>query len=96
MNACTNALNSIPSSHNLSARYFSAQRPVSGKRRAAQAFRFQARLVMTMYAQLLSRLSTGAVQSVHAVLELLQQVFLMATIVGREDDFMSGRCSNRW
>src|ERR687890_36327 len=57
--ATQNVLNSIRSSERFSARYFSAHRPVSGSTRALHAFRLHARLAITMYAQLLTKLSTG-------------------------------------
>ena len=52
-------LNSIRSSERFSARYFSAHRPRSGSTRALHAFRLHARDAITMYAQLLTRSSTG-------------------------------------
>src|SRR5438445_3294232 len=59
MKAFTNVLNSICRTHCFSARCLSCQRPGgSGSDKAHHAFRFQARAVMTMYAQLLTRLST--------------------------------------
>ena len=62
--AFTKVLNSIFSTHSLSARCWSCQRPgSSGSDKAHQAFRFQANAVITMYAQLLTRLSTGAVNA---------------------------------
>src|SRR3954447_17699396 len=57
--ATQNVVNSIRSSDRFSARYFAAQRPPSGSTRALQAFRLQARLAITMYAQLLTRSPTG-------------------------------------
>src|SRR5512135_649547 len=61
INATQNVVNSIRKSDRFSARYFSAQRPGSGSTKALQAFRLQARLAITMYAQLLTRSSTGIV-----------------------------------
>jgi hypothetical protein len=59
--ACTNVLNSRPSSQRSSSRCRSCQRPgASGNCNANHAFRFQANAVITMYAQLLSNVSTGA------------------------------------
>ena len=55
-----NVFNSMPNNQRFSARCFSDQRPVSGSINAAQALRFQAKLVITMYAQLLNSVSTGA------------------------------------
>ena len=43
---------------------------------------------MTMYAQLLTRSSTGVAQRVHAALELGDQVLLVAPAVGRQDDLI--------
>ena len=60
ISALMNVLNSMPNSQALSARCCSAQRPVSGNIKAAHAFMFQARLVIAMYAQLLTNVSTGA------------------------------------
>src|SRR6266436_1538685 len=57
--ATQNVLNSIRNSECFSARYFSAQRPCSGKTSALHAFRLQASDAITMYAQLLTKLSTG-------------------------------------
>src|SRR4051795_3672022 len=57
--ATQNVLNSIRNSDRFSARCFSAQRPSSGSSNAAHAFRLQARLAITMYAQLLTRSPTG-------------------------------------
>src|SRR3954447_26743971 len=57
--ATQNVLNSIRSRERFSARYFSAHRPPSGRTRALHAFRLQASDAITMYAQLLTRLSTG-------------------------------------
>src|SRR5437763_4931750 len=57
--ATQNVLNSIRNSERFSARYFSAHRPSSGSTRALHAFRLQARLAITMYAQLLTRSFTG-------------------------------------
>src|SRR3954464_3440135 len=57
--ATQNVRNSIRSSDRFSARYFSAHRPDSGSTRALHAFRLHARLAITIYAQLLTRSSTG-------------------------------------
>src|SRR5665811_1491417 len=57
--ATQNVRNSILNSDRFSARCFSDQRPCSGTSNAAHAFRLQARLAITMYAQLLIRVSTG-------------------------------------
>src|SRR5262249_33931 len=60
-NALRNALHSRPGTHASSGRRPSAQRPAgSGRASAHQAFRFHARAVITMYAQLLSSVSDGA------------------------------------
>src|ERR1700733_13681858 len=59
ISATQNVLNSILSSDRFSARCFSDQRPFSGTSNAAHAFRLHARLALTMYAQLLTRVSTG-------------------------------------
>src|SRR3954469_21961072 len=60
-NAFTKVLNSNPSTHPFSSRRCSAQRPAgSGNASAHHAFRFHARAVITMYAQLLSNVSEGA------------------------------------
>src|SRR5918998_3573578 len=59
INATQNVRNSIRSSDHFSARYFAAHRPRSGSTRALHAFRLHARLAITMYAQLLTRSSTG-------------------------------------
>src|SRR5664279_331304 len=61
ISATQNVRNSILSSERFSARCFSDQRPCSGNSNADQAFRLQARLAITRYAQLLTRLSTGIV-----------------------------------
>ena len=61
MTALRNVANSILSSVRFSALRFSFQRPVSGNNNAAHALRLQAKPAITMYAQLLWRLSTGAV-----------------------------------
>ncbi len=61
MNVFTKVLNSNFNTQRFSARCFSTQRPGrSGNSNAHHAFRSQASAVMTMYAQLLTRLSTGA------------------------------------
>src|SRR5512135_3935505 len=57
--ATQNVVNSIRSSDRFSIRYFSAHRPCSGSTKALHAFRLHARLAITMYAPLLTRLSTG-------------------------------------
>src|SRR4051812_34767264 len=57
--ATQNVPNSIRSSERFSDRYFSAHRPCSGSTRALHAFRLQARLAITMYAQLLVMSFTG-------------------------------------
>src|SRR5215218_8706273 len=57
--ATQNVLNSIRSSDRFSARYFFAHRPCSGSTRALHAFRLHARPAITLYAQSLTRLSTG-------------------------------------
>ena len=57
---------------------------------ANHAFKFHASAVITMYAQLLSRLSTGAVQRAHAAFELGVQVLLVATLVRLEHDWLWG------
>src|ERR1700677_1477110 len=61
MNVWTKVLNSRPNNQRFSVRYFSYQTPDAvGISNADHAFRSQANAVMTMYAQLLVRLSTGA------------------------------------
>src|SRR5205823_18449 len=57
--ATQNVPNSIRSNDPFSARCFLLHRPFSGSSNAAHAFRLHARLAITMYAQLLTRLSTG-------------------------------------
>src|SRR6478752_8471258 len=59
INATQNVLNSIRSSDRFSDRCLSAHRGCSGTSNALHAFRLQARLAITMYAQLLTRSSTG-------------------------------------
>src|SRR3954451_15031465 len=59
ISATQNVLNSIRNSDRFSARYFSAHRPPSGRTRALHAFRLHASDAITIYAQLLTRLSTG-------------------------------------
>src|SRR5512135_2006291 len=59
VNATQNVENSIRNSDRFSARCFSAHRGCSGTSNAAHAFRLHARPAITMYAQLLTRLSTG-------------------------------------
>ena len=61
--AARNVLNSIRNSVRFWIRCSRACRGVSGTSNAAHAFRLQARLAMTMYAQLLTRLSTGVVRA---------------------------------
>src|SRR5262249_12033858 len=59
--ALTNVLNSKPSTHRFSAWCFSCQHPgSSGSNNAHPAFRSQGNAVITMKAQLLARLFTGA------------------------------------
>src|SRR4051794_31088272 len=57
--ATQNVLNSIRSNDRFSSRYFFDHRPCSGSTRALHAFRLHASDAITMYAQLLTRLSTG-------------------------------------
>src|SRR5262249_27110959 len=59
--AARKVANSIPNSACFSARCSAACRGSSGTHSAAHAFRLQANEAITMYAQLLTRLSTGAV-----------------------------------
>src|SRR5512135_334987 len=59
INATQKVLNSIRSSDRFSAPCFAAHREGSGSSNAAHAFRLQASEAMTMYAQLLTRSSTG-------------------------------------
>src|SRR5512142_1920959 len=59
INATQNVLNSIRSNDRFSARCLSAHRECSGSSNDAHAFRLHARLAITMYAQLLTKLSTG-------------------------------------
>ena len=59
MKAFTKRLNSIRNSMRFSRRCRSRQRGDSGIDKASHAFKFQANEVMTMYAQLLSSVSTG-------------------------------------
>src|SRR5271165_5582424 len=61
--AARNVLNSIRNSVRFWIRCSRACRDVSGTSNTAHAFRLQARLAMTMYAQLLTRLSTGVVRA---------------------------------
>src|SRR3954447_20199033 len=61
--ATQNVLNSILSSDRFSARYFSDHRPCSGRTSALHAFRLHASDAITIYAQLLTRLSTGIVSA---------------------------------
>ena len=64
MNALRNVLNSMPKIVALSSRWRSLHRPgASVGHNAHQAFRFQANDVISMYAQLLSNVSTGAVRA---------------------------------
>src|SRR5207244_8124352 len=59
MNACWNARNSIRSTARFSSRYGSPQRPPSGSSSANQALSVHASDAITMYAQLLTSVSTG-------------------------------------
>src|SRR5512135_3369701 len=59
INATQNVENSIRSNDRFWARCFSAHRGCSGSSNADQAFRLQASEAITMYAQLLTRLSNG-------------------------------------
>ena len=45
-----------------------------------------------MYAQLLTKSSTGVCECIYSVLELSDQVFLIAPVIGREHDLF-GRVS---
>src|SRR3954470_5842074 len=57
--ATQNVLNSTRSNDRFSSRYFFDHRPCSGSTRALHAFGLHASDAITMYAQLLTRLSTG-------------------------------------
>ena len=72
------------------------QRPCSGSSSAAHAFRLQARHAITMYAQLLTRLSTGIASACTPPLQLRDQVLLVAAVVGQEDDLRRRRRRGRW
>ena len=54
-----------------------------------QVFRLHASDAITMYAQLLTRSSTG-VASVNTAFQLGDQIFLLAAIVGTEDNLLGG------
>jgi hypothetical protein len=83
---------SIRNSVRFSACCFSRGWPVSGNKSAAHAFRLQASEAIAIYAQLLSRLSTGAAsERADAAFELLQQIFLIAAVVGRKVDLLGWR-----
>src|SRR5208282_1661437 len=63
MNAARNVANSIRNRVRFSAFWLSASGPVAGASNALQAFRLQATDAITMYAQLLTRVSTGVVSA---------------------------------
>ena len=83
-------------SDRFSARCFSACRGSSGSSNAAHAFRLHARLAITMYAQLLTRSSTGVASACTPALELRDQVLLVAPVVGQEHDLVGRRRRGRW
>jgi len=61
MNVFTNVRNSIRKTRSFSSACFSHQRPLgSGNKRASQALMFHACAVISIYAQLLSKVSSGA------------------------------------
>ena len=63
MNAAQYVANSIRNRVRFSAWCFASCRGDTGTSKALQAFRLQAKLAITIYAQLLTRLSTGVVRA---------------------------------
>src|SRR5262249_11072942 len=63
-----NVANSIRNNDLFSASCLAVCRGVTGTSKALQAFRLQAREAMTIYAQLLTRLSTGVVKALTPLL----------------------------
>ena len=89
MNAARYVANSIRNNVRFSAWWLSASGPVAGASNALHAFRLQANDAITMCAQLLTRSSTGTV-GVDTGLEFRDQILLVTTIVGLEDDLVGG------
>ena len=63
MNAALNVANSIRNRVRFSARCFASCRGDTGTSKALQAFRLQPKLAITIYAQLLTKVSTGVVSA---------------------------------
>ena len=78
-------------------RRVSRPRPVlSGSIRPHHALSVQARLAITMYAQLLIRSFSRQAHRMHAVLELLDQVLLVAASIGLQAPVPPRASAGRW